>query len=84
MCDMRYIETKTVFSFSNRHLGIPLMNRGPSRLAKFVGLSKATEITLTDKEINAAEAVQMGLANEMIPDGTGKFIRLNFSVNVLL
>lgn len=71
MCDLRYIEVKTIFSFSNRHIGFPLLNNGPSRLAKYVGLLKATEIILRDKEITAVEALQMGLANEMIPDGTG-------------
>lgn len=75
MCDFRFIETKTVFSFPNRQMGIPLVNNGPSQLAKYVGLMRATEITLTGKEISAHEAIEYGLASEATPDGTGRQIR---------
>lgn len=63
---------KTIFSFSNRNMGIPLMNNGPLQLAKCIGLTKAMEITLIDKEINASEAIECGLANEISADGTGR------------
>lgn len=72
MCDFRFIETKTVFGFCDRQMGIPLMNNGPSQLAKYIGLMKATEITLIGNEINASEAIEYGLANQVTPDGTGK------------
>lgn len=71
---MRYIETDTIFGFSNRYLGIPLMNSGPSNLARWVGHSKATEIILRDLDIAADEAIEIGLATKCVPNGTGELI----------
>lgn len=53
-------------------MGIPLINNGPSQLAKYIGLMRATEIILVGKEINAFEAIEYGLASEATPDGTGR------------
>lgn len=71
MCDIRYVEDKTILGFANRQLGIPLLNDGPKRLAKLIGVSKALEVTLMERNITAHEAVEMGIANLVLQDGTG-------------
>lgn len=73
MCDARYAEEKAVFGFSNRHLGIPLLNNGPKRLAQLIGLSKATEFLVMDRQIDAREAEDLGIVNAVVQDGTGTF-----------
>lgn len=71
MCDIRFVEEKTVLGFSNRKLGIPLLNGGPQRLAGCIGVPKAMEFLIMDREMNANEAVNLGIAKGMVQDGTG-------------
>lgn len=65
-------------------MGIPLVNNGPSQLAKYIGLMKAAEITLFGKEINSFEAIEYGLASEATPDGTGRQILRSLNTNILI
>lgn len=74
MCDVRVIEDSAVVSFSNRKLGIPLLNDGPKRLANLIGVSRATDIVLFDNEINARDAVDMGIAVGPVKNGTGQIL----------
>lgn len=76
MCDIRYAEEKAFFGFSNRRLGIPLMNDGPNRLAKLIGLSKAIEFISMDRQISSQEALDLGIVNAVVQDGTGKYLLL--------
>lgn len=71
MCDIRYVEQKAVLGFNNRKLGIPLLNGGPKRLANIIGTSKAIDFIGMDRQVNADEAVELGLANGVVQDGTG-------------
>lgn len=71
MCDIRYVEEKSVLGFDNRELGIPLLNDGPKNLAKLVGMKKAIDILMMNRQITADEAVDLGIANGMVQDGTG-------------
>lgn len=67
------MEEKTFLGFQNRQFGIPLLNNGPQRLADLIGLSKAIEFLLLDRLIGAREAVELGIANSVVQDGTGIF-----------
>lgn len=71
MCDIRYVEEKSILGFDNRKLGIPLVNEGPKRLANLIGISKAIDCLLMDRQITAHEAVDLGIANGVVQDGTG-------------
>lgn len=76
MCDIRIVEEGAVMQFSNRQFGIPLVNGGVQRLAQLVGVSRATDITLTGREIKAKEAQEIGLASCVVTDGSCElFIR---------
>lgn len=70
MCDIRVVEESAVLQFSNRQLGVPLVNGGSQRLAQLVGVSRAIDLALTGREITAKEAYDFGLASTIRPDGT--------------
>lgn len=70
MCDIRFVEESAVLQFSNRQLGIPLVNGGSQRLTQLVGVSRAIDLALTGREIKAKEAYDFGLASSIRPDGT--------------
>lgn len=77
LCDLRYAEEKAVFGFNNRQLGIPLLNNGPKQLTKLVGLTKATEFLVMDRQISAQEAEDLGIVNSVVQDGTGTYELFN-------
>lgn len=78
MCDIRYVEHKAVLGFNNRKLGIPLLNGGPKRLANIIGTSKAIDFIGMDRQVNADEAVELGIANAEVQDGTGIVVFFKF------
>lgn len=65
------MEEKAVLGFQNRRLGIPLFNDGPRQLANLIGSSKAIDFLIMDRLIDAHEAVNLGIANSVVQDGTG-------------
>jgi enoyl-CoA hydratase len=48
---------------------VPLIDGGTWRLPRIVGLGRALDLILTGREIGAAEALAMGLANRVVPEG---------------
>lgn len=72
MCDIRFAEESAVMQFSNRQLGLPLVNGGVQRLAQLVGVSRAADLTLSGREIKAKEAHEIGLISNVTIDGTCK------------
>ena len=44
---------------------------GTVRLPRVVGLGRALDLVLTGRPVGAREALQMGLANRVVPVGTG-------------
>ena len=68
-CDLRVVEDDVVFGFFNRRYGVPLIDGGAVRLPRLIGLSRAMDLILTGREVRAAEAFAMGLANRVVPKG---------------
>jgi enoyl-CoA hydratase len=68
-CDLRVVEEDAVLGFLNRRWGVPLIDGGTARLPRLVGLSRALDLVLTGREVRAAEALAMGLANRVVPKG---------------
>ena len=50
-------------------VGVPLIDGGTVRLQKLIGLSRALDLVLTGRPVTAGEALQMGLANRVVPKG---------------
>src|SRR5205823_2340573 len=68
-CDLRVADETAVFGVYNRRWGIPLIDGGTVRLPRLVGLSRALDLILTGRDVNADEALAIGLANRLVPAG---------------
>ncbi len=69
-CDLRVLEADAVVGVFCRRWGVPLIDGGTVRLPRLVGLSRALDLILTGRPVTADEALQMGLANRVVPTGT--------------
>ena len=68
-CDMRVMEEDAYFGVYCRRFGVPLIDGGTVRLPRLVGMGHAMDLILTGRKVEAAEALQMGLANRVAPKG---------------
>lgn len=71
-CDLRVVEKSAVFGVFCRRWGVPLIDGGTIRLPRMIGLSRALDLILTGRPVYADEALNMGLANRIVPDGTSR------------
>jgi enoyl-CoA hydratase len=71
-CDLRVAEEGAVFGVFCRRWGVPLIDGGTVRLPRLIGLSRAMDLVLTGRAVGAAEALQIGLANRVVPDDQGR------------
>jgi len=69
-CDLRVADTTAVFGVFCRRWGVPLIDGGTVRLPRLVGQSRAMDMILTGRPVDAGEALAMGLANRVVPAGT--------------
>ncbi len=67
--DIRIAEEHATFGVTCRRWNIGLADGGTQRLPRIVGLGRAMELIITGRVINAREAAQIGLANEVVPKG---------------
>jgi enoyl-CoA hydratase len=70
MCDLRVVEEDAVLGVFCRRVGIPLIDGGTIRLPRLIGLSRALDLILTGRALDAQEALAFGLANRVVPQGT--------------
>ena len=71
-CDLRVVEEDAVFGVFCRRWGVPLMDGGTIRLPRLIGLSRALDLILTGRPVDAQEAASMGLANRVVPKGQSR------------
>jgi enoyl-CoA hydratase len=69
-CDLRVAEESAVFGVFCRRWGVPLIDGGTVRLPRLIGVSRAMDMVLTGRGVPAREALEMGLANRVVPDGS--------------
>ena len=69
-CDLRVVEQSAVLGVYCRRWGVPLIDGGTIRLPRLIGHSRAMDLILTGRGVSAEEALQMGLANRVVADGT--------------
>lgn len=68
-CDLRVVEENAVLGVFCRRWGVPLVDGGTVRLPRLIGHSRAMDLILTGRPVAAGEALAMGLANRVVPQG---------------
>ena len=68
-CDLRVVEEDAVFGVFCRRWGVPLIDGGTVRLPRLIGHSRAMDLILTGRPVDAQEAMAIGLANRVVPTG---------------
>jgi enoyl-CoA hydratase len=71
-CDLRVVEEDATFGVFCRRWGVPLIDGGTVRLPRLIGHSRAMDLILTGRAVDAAEALQIGLANRVVPTGQAR------------
>lgn len=68
-CDLRVAARNARFGQPEVGLGITPGFGGTQRLSRLVGLSRALDLTLTGRIIDAEEAFRIGLVDRLVPEG---------------
>ncbi len=68
-CDLRVASESAKFGVFCRRWGVPLIDGGTVRLPRLIGHSRALDMILTGREVDAREAFDWGLANRLVPEG---------------
>lgn len=68
-CDLRVASESAVFGVFCRRWGVPLVDGGTVRLPRLIGTSRALDLILTGRPVDASEALAIGLANRVVPVG---------------
>ncbi len=71
-CDLRVVEEDAVFGVFCRRWGVPLIDGGTVRLPRLIGHSRAMDMILTGRAVDATEALSMGLANRVVAKGSSR------------
>jgi enoyl-CoA hydratase len=68
-CDLRVVEEDAILGVFCRRFGVPLIDGGTVRLPRLIGMSRALDLILTGRAVDAAEAHAIGLANRVVARG---------------
>jgi enoyl-CoA hydratase len=67
-CDLRIATETARLGFTERRFGVPLIDGGTQRLPLVVGMGRALELILTGRVLDAPEALDWGLVNEVVAE----------------
>ena len=68
-CDLRIAAEGSRLGYPERRWGVPLVDGGTQRLPRIVGLGRALDLILTGRIMEADEARDWGLLNEIVAPG---------------
>jgi enoyl-CoA hydratase len=68
-CDLRVVDASAVFGVYCRRWGVPLVDGGTVRLPRLIGESRALDLILSGRPVDADEALAIGLANRRAAPG---------------
>lgn len=71
-CDLRVADEDAIFGVFCRRWGVPLVDGGTVRLPRLIGTSRAMDLILTGRPVDAREAFEMGLVNRVVPNGQAR------------
>jgi enoyl-CoA hydratase len=72
LADIRVVEETAVFGVFCRRWGVPLIDGGTVRLPRIVGMGRALDLILSGRPVSGAEALNIGLANRLVPEGASR------------
>lgn len=67
-CDLRFVASSAVMTTAHGKLNLPAEYGLSWVLPRVVGLTRAMDLLLTSRRFTAAEALEMGLANDVVAD----------------
>lgn len=68
-CDLRVAEETATFAVLSRRWGVPMSDGTTVRLPRVVGAGRALDMLLTARKVTGPEALAMGLADRLVPEG---------------
>ena len=71
-CDLRVAEDDAILGVFCRRFGVPLIDGGTIRLPRLIGLSRALDLILTGRAVDATEAHAIGLVNRVVGKGESR------------
>ncbi|MDH3066353.1 crotonase/enoyl-CoA hydratase family protein [Achromobacter insolitus] len=71
-CDLRIAEESASFAVLSRRWGVPMSDGTTVRLPRLIGMSRALDMLLTARIVQAPEAERFGLVNRVVPDGRAR------------
>lgn len=77
--DLRVAAEDAVFGVFCRRFGVPLIDLGTVRLPRLIGHSRAMDLILTGRPVEAREALEIGLANRLAPPGQALAVALDLA-----
>ncbi len=69
-CDLRIADETASFAVLSRRWGVPMSDGTTVRLPRLIGMSRALDMLLSARIVDAHEAERIGLANRVVPAGT--------------
>lgn len=78
-CDFRLCDENTKLALPEVNLGIIPGAGGTQRLPRLIGAAKAMEMMMFGRSVSAAEALNLGLVNRVVPPGTVEEEALNWA-----
>jgi len=81
-CDLRVVESNAIMGVFCRRWGVPLIDGGTVRLPRLIGMSRAMDLILTGRPVNAEEALQIGLANRVVEPSEGLDAAIKLAVKL--
>jgi len=68
-CDLRLATPSSTFGCLERRWGVPLVDGGTQRLPRVIGLGRALDLILSGRQVDAEEALAIGLVTEIVEPG---------------
>lgn len=68
-CDLRVAEETATFAVLSRRWGVPMSDGTTVRLPRLIGAGRALDMLLTARKVSGTEAVAIGLADRLAPEG---------------
>ena len=80
--DLRVMAEGAVMGVFCRRFGVPLIDLGTIRLPRLIGHSRAMDLILTGRAVEAEEALAIGLANRIAPRGQALDLALDLAAQI--